>query len=387
MTSRRLIRPLLVAVMAAASLACCSPATASASAEPSPIFAYYYIWFDTSSWNRAKTDYPALGRYSSDERLVMRQHIRWAKAAGIEGFIVSWKSTPTLDSRLAKLVDVARQERFKLAVIYQGLDFEREPLPVARIAHDLDVFRHRYGREPVFGRFGKPLVIWSGTWRFSPAEVASVTGPRRSHLRILASQRNEEDYLQLARFVDGNAYYWSSVNPSTFPGYDRKLRSMGRAVHDRRGLWIAPAAPGFDARLVGGTTIVPRRDGATLRRQLDAATGSSPDVVGLISWNEFSENSHVEPSLKYGSRYLEVLADVRGARIDIATDLDSDAVAPNAGRGYGPAILAGLLALTLGATLVLAKRRLTDRRTVAALAASRPDHPTQHGGHAAADKG
>jgi Glycosyl hydrolase family 99 len=378
MSVRRLARSLLGLVIAAASLACCASAAAKVGAEPSPVYAYYYIWFDPSSWNRAKTDYPTLGRYSSDERLVMRQHIRWAKAAGIEGFIVSWKSTPKLDARLAKLVEVARQERFELALIYQGLDFEREPLPVARIGHDLDTFRDRYGRERVFRRHGKPLVIWSGTWRFSPAEVASVTGPRRSGLQILASQRNEEDYLRLARFVDGNAYYWSSVNPSTFPGYEQKLAAMGRAVHRRGGRWIAPAAPGFDARLIGGSTVVPRRKGATLRRQLDAATGSSPDLIGLISWNEFSENSHVEPSINNGARYLEVLADVRGAHIDIASDLDSSA-AGRGGRGYGPALLAGLLALTLGATLVLVKRRWTDRRMVAALLARQADEPPNRG--------
>ena len=35
-----------------------------------------------------------MGRYSSDDRDVMRQQVRWAKRAGIDGFIVSWKSTP-----------------------------------------------------------------------------------------------------------------------------------------------------------------------------------------------------------------------------------------------------------------------------------------------------
>ena len=35
---------------------------------PDPLFAYYYIWFNADSWNRAKIDYPLLGRYSSDDR-------------------------------------------------------------------------------------------------------------------------------------------------------------------------------------------------------------------------------------------------------------------------------------------------------------------------------
>jgi hypothetical protein len=111
--------------------------------------------------------------------------------------------------------------------------------------------------------------------------------------------------------LDGNAYYWSSVNVDTNPRYESKLNDMAKAIHDRNGLWIAPAAPGFDARLVGGTQIIDRKNGETLRRQLDAANNASPDAIGLISWNEFSENSHVEPSEKYGRHYLDILKEIR----------------------------------------------------------------------------
>jgi hypothetical protein len=353
---------LATVVVGAATSVLSVPAAAAPAATPPPVFAYYYIWFDPSSWNRAKTDYPTLGRYSSDERLVMRRHIQWAKAAGIEGFIVSWKSTPTLDERLRELAEVARAERFELLVIYQGLDFERQPLPSARVARDLELFRARYARNPAFDKFGRALVVWSGTWRFSTREIADVTGSVGPGILILASERNVDGYRRVAPYVNGNAYYWSSVNPQTFPGYDAKLAEMGMAVHRRKGIWIAPAAPGFDARLIGGTTVVPRRKGATLRRELDAATASSPDAIGLISWNEFSENTHVEPSVRHGGRYLEVLGDVRGATVDIDTDLDSSAPGTT-GRSYGPAILAGLLALVIGALGMAAWRAWSKRRT------------------------
>lgn len=278
-----------------------------------PVFAYYYIWFDPSSWSRAKTDYPQLGRYSSDERSVMREHIKLAKRAGIEGFIVSWKSTPALNERLLKLTRIAADENFELIVIYQGLDFERRPLPVAKIASDLAFFERRFAASHVFDVLGGPTVIWSGTWEFSRSEVASVTRGAPD-LQILASEHSVEDYQRLRGLVDGDAYYWSSVNPETYPGYGEKLRSMSAAVHRDGGLWIAPAAPGFDARLIGGETVVPRYDGETLRREYQAAVSSSPDAVGLISWNEFSENSQIEPSENYGSTALEVLADLLDAR-------------------------------------------------------------------------
>jgi hypothetical protein len=321
-----------------------------------PLFAYYYIWFNPTSWQRAKIDYPLIGRYSSDEREVMRQHIEWAKQAGINGFIVSWKSTEPNNRRLDRLIEVAEEERFKLTLIYQGLDFERQPLPPERIAQDLDTFARRYARSDVFEAFEKPVVIWSGTWKFSREQIESVAAPRRDRLLILASEKDTPGYGRVADLVDGNAYYWSSVNPSTHPSYVERLRQMEEVVHARRGLWIAPAAPGFDARLVGGTSVVERKNGETLRREYDAAVSSSPDAVGLISWNEFSENSHIEPSQRYGSRYLEVLADIRGAKAPRVEVFDSSEPATSA-KGYGPVVLGAFVLLLITGAFVFLRRQ------------------------------
>jgi hypothetical protein len=283
---------------------------APAAAPPVPLLAYYYIWFDTTSWNRAKDDYPELGRYSSDDPAVMARHVELAKRAGIDGFIVSWKSTPTLNRRLEQLSRIASANRFKLALIYEGLDFHRNPLPVEQVRRDFAEAADRYTRAPAFELFDRPLVIWSGTWRFSRADVARVVQPVRDRLLVLASEKDPEGVRRLAGLVDGDAYYWSSADPLRTPGYREKLAAMERTVHGQGGRWIAPAAPGFDARKVGGTKVVERRDGATLVASLGAARASSPDAVGLISWNEFSESSYVEPSRRYGRRYLDVLASV-----------------------------------------------------------------------------
>ena len=52
------------------------------------------------------------------------------------------------------------------------------------------------------------------------------------------------------------------------------------------------------------------KDGDTLRTQMNAAMSSAPDAIGIISWNEFSENSHIEPSQTHGDRYLQVLSEI-----------------------------------------------------------------------------
>jgi len=276
-----------------------------------PVLAYYYIWFDTQSWDRAKADYPLLGRYSSDDADVMRQHIQWAKEAGIDGFIVSWKSTEKLNRRLAQLIKTAEEENFKLAIIYEGLDFDRNPLPLKQVDADFNYFVQHYADHSAFDLFRKPIVIWSGTWKYAVDEIKKVTETKRNNLLILASEKNVEGFQRLSNYVDGDAYYWSSVNPDTHPGHLDKLTAMGETVHEHGGIWIAPAAPGFDARLVGGTSVVERKNGQTLRTELDTALQSRPDAIGLISWNEFSENSHIEPSQNYGNLYLRVLRETR----------------------------------------------------------------------------
>ena len=324
--TRRASFLILSLALATFSLSACAPVSNQAvgkATDPVPVLSYYYIWFDTTSWDRAKTDYPLLGRYSSSNIDVMRQHIKWAKAAGIDGFIVSWKSTEKLNQRLAQLIKVADEENFKLAIIYQGLDFYRKPLPVVQIDADLSYFIDHFADDPAFQIYEKPLVIWSGTWEYSRDEVASVVLGKREHILILASEKNLDGYKRLAGLVDGDAYYWSSVNPDTFPGYADKLAGMGEAVHANSGLWIAPASPGFDARMIGGTSVVDRKDGQTLQIQFSTALQSSPDAIGLISWNEFSENSYIEPSEKYDHRYLNVLANIRHVPAPRVSDFDS----------------------------------------------------------------
>jgi hypothetical protein len=128
-------------------------------------------------------------------------------------------------------------------------------------------------------------------------------------------------------------------------------------VHRTGGRGLAPAAPGFDGRLVGHPTVIPRDGGATLRRELDAAQASNPDVIALISWNEFSENSQIEPSRRYGTRALEVLANRNGTKLRARGDIDSSQAAASQPAGLG-AISAVLtfIVLGVGSVWLLARR-------------------------------
>jgi hypothetical protein len=273
------------------------------------------MWFNAASWTHAKTDVPVLGSYTSTSPAVIKQHVFWAKEAGVDAFIVSWKSTPSLNLALSELVAECRSQGLKLVLIYEGLDVNRNPVPTAQVQSDLLWFENQYGADPVFNVFGKPAVIWSGTWRFSSADISQVRtqlgAPNR--ILLLGSDRSAAEYRPRAGLFDGDAYYWSSGDPLATPGYQKRLSDLAAAVHSGNGLWLAPAAAGFDARLNGGTSVVDRRNGATLTAAWDDAQATNPDGIAVISWNEFTENSYVEPSHNYGERYLQVLALLTGA--------------------------------------------------------------------------
>lgn len=338
----------------------------SADRTRTPLLAYYYQWFQRSSWQRAKTDHPRLGRYSSDDASVIRTHIGWARSAGIDGFVVSWKSSAVNNRRLELLLTEARAQDFKVAVIYQGLDFRRRPLAAARVATDFRLLHDRYARDPAFFRLGgKPLTVFSGTWEYATADIARITGPVRKGMLVLSTEKNPEGIRRLARVTDGDAYYWSSVNPDTNDRHSVKLRAMAETAHRAGGYWMAPFAPGFDARLVGGTKSVPRDDGRTLRIEYAAAVASRPDVLGLISWNEFSENSHVEPSVAHGTQALDELRRLRGVPASASPSVPpaSSGAARHEPLGYWPGLLRIVGCAVLLMVSVAALARLRGVRT------------------------
>ena len=329
--------------------------TARASA---PVFAYFYQWFTPSSWNRAKQDYPLAGRYGSDDAHVLRAQVRQARSAGIDGFLTSWKQTPALDRRLGLLIRIARSEGLDLGVVYESLDFSRAPLPVATVVRDMTALVDRWGSSLRSSYYGRPVIIWTGTDDYSTADVRTVRAALGARAYLLASSHTVPGYERVAGLVDGEAYYWSSADPRS-PMTAAKLSAMSQAVHAHHGLWLAPATAGYDGRGLGGTRVISRDGGRTLVHSLEDAYATSPDGVAVISWNEWSENTYVEPGERYGQREL---VDLKRYLVEhgkaVPTGL-ADAGAHRAAvpSGWTGAQAAAVLALlTAGAVLGLSLR-------------------------------
>jgi hypothetical protein len=306
-----MISGIFLSVPAASAAPAGLPAPPSAASARTPVFAYYYMWMTGLYWHLHKKDHPPRpfpGNYSSDNPAVVSWQIRRAQAAGISGFIVSWKNNAWYQRTMPLLENAANRQHFKLIMAYESLNLNGRRLPAFRVGTDYRYFVAHYAANAAWYRVrGKPLTVWGATDSYPPAAVARVTRTVRSKVLVLNSASTVAGLTRLAPYTDGDAYYWSSINPVRNPFWALRLALMGAAESRLHGIWVAPFAPGFDARLLGGHNVVNRDNGLTLRLEYRAAAASAPTILGLISWNEWTENTYMEPSLRYASRYLNLL--------------------------------------------------------------------------------
>jgi hypothetical protein len=81
-----------------------------------------YPWYYKERWTREPvTNTPRLGWYSSDDRKVAAQHIRWARQADLDFFLVSWLSPEGREGKNLQeaLLPELEKARFRFALLYE----------------------------------------------------------------------------------------------------------------------------------------------------------------------------------------------------------------------------------------------------------------------------
>jgi hypothetical protein len=79
-------------------------------------------------------------------------------------------------------------------------------------------------------------------------------------------------------------------------------------------------------------------------------------MIGVISWNEYSENSEIEPTVAFGPRYLNVVSELTGKGFVFRGNFDSSST-PGHTSGYTTVLLIGFVAVFLTCLGAVAWRR------------------------------
>lgn len=296
------------------------------------VWAFYYTWYDSlSNWDsRTLSDRPSKP-YTSDDRRATERQVREAEGAGIDGFLSSWWGPgSTTDENLATLLDVARENDFEVAINFETLgvkDAEGRDQPL----EDRDLYSwlryaiSTYGDHPAYTKVdGKPLVV---LWASNAVPLETWNG-------IISKLRDEgldacfighfggdsPDLAALEVFDGLNTYNILNViqdaSSSSMASLAETYETTGRGVNyygilagpGNAKVWAATAEPGYDDHLIPErhSPVLDRRDGSLYEATFEAAVSSDPDMVFVTSWNEWWEHTYIEPSERFGDRYLEI---------------------------------------------------------------------------------
>ncbi len=309
---------LLAAVVLGAVFA--QPAAPAAAQSGKQVWAFYMgFWGGSMSWDwqaDVLTDRPAIGPYDSRDPNVAAAQIDQAKSAGIDGFIVSWfglgdglTTTPVLNNML----DRAAERGFGVAAAVDVFNnnFNRN---ADELVNSLNYLVHDRANHPGYLRYhGKPVIFFAfqGRSGFSAADWQAIRNrvdPDRNTVWIAEGVNGCCTY---GGAMDGMYAFnlaWANGSGARF------LHEKTAAQNAGASLYIPTVHPGWDESKIAARDGRPnptsprgRAGGQFLTNSWNGAAAAGTDVVLVVSWNEFMENSHIEPSQNYGSQSLDIL--------------------------------------------------------------------------------
>lgn len=331
--------------------------------------AYYYGWFgENQDWLERSPSTPVLGEYNSRNEEVINQHIKWAREHGINTFVYrwggpeSWDETTLLDyvleAELGDQIDIIIQPSAHSLTPgdYEWgttIDFDK---PENR-QHLKDLFQYMEdeffglpnyttigGRPPVTffgidmiheGDLGGALAEAKRATSDTPFLIGDVAGYFDPGVDVWLPDA-ERKFASLLPELDAlttySLYDIGALEDRTFEKYIEYLHETGlyrRLGADSKGLGFLPTVmPGADDSLVRGDDDkpvippTPERFEQFIDSQIEYVDREL-NAVFVTSFNEWYEDTSVEPREEYGTAFLETVQN-RVATVDTpALDIEN----------------------------------------------------------------
>lgn len=286
---------------------------------------YLGFWAGEATWQwntQVLDDKPLLGYYNAKLPAVAAAQILQAKSAGIDAFLVSWfgldeqvTTTPTLNN----LLDRAAELDFKIGVVVDIFpdEFNRDR---DKLVQSLRWLVQERSAHPAYLHYhGKPVIAFAfqNNLGWTAAEWLTLRETVDPQYKTLWLSEGLSACCLYGGAMDGMYAFnmaWASGNKDHYIAERNIVYAKGGTVY------VPTISPGWDedkiAKLTGRRNPTSRRDrndGLFLRQSWQGALAAETDVIMVVTWNEFIENSHIEPSERYGTQALDILRDLATA--------------------------------------------------------------------------
>ncbi|MDR3573223.1 MAG: endo-1,3-alpha-glucanase family glycosylhydrolase [Anaerolineaceae bacterium] len=276
------------------------------------LWAFYYSWYFLKSWADPRLrDRPAIPYVSNDTQAIGRQ-IDEAKSAGIDGFISSWWGPGDITDRiLPDLLSLAHQKNFYIAIYLETLSDQGARSP-DEILKWLTYFIPKYRDNPAYMKIGgKPVIV------VRSSGAIPLSGWQNIFAK-LHQQGLDAVYLAMGYDTTNLDAFYGMHEYGIFNTADlaQLYEQTSREVHfysllagaNQARIWAAAVQPGYDDRLIPGRKgqVQARNNGEFYRMTFQAAIESDPDWIFITTWNEYPENTYIEPSQNFGDLYLNI---------------------------------------------------------------------------------
>jgi glycosyl hydrolase family 99/dockerin type I repeat protein/glycosyl transferase family WbsX len=278
--------------------------------------------------------YPLTGPYDSKDPHILEYHTLLMILSGVDGVIVDWYGNEDyndygfINESTNELFTYIKNAQLKFSICYEDATVNN----MVNDGHVSETEAHSYGQEvmqymqdnwfedetylkingsPVLLNFGPQYYNESSDWDtlFTVLDSTPLFFPLNESLA--PSMAGSFPWPPMSSSVDGVLS-------------EESLNSYLTGFYDQSATWdhlVAGAWPGFhDFYMEGGYGFtygyLDSQDGLTFESTLESAINADPDIIQIVTWNDWGEGTIIEPSVEFEYQYLEMLQEFRRENID-----------------------------------------------------------------------
>lgn len=287
----------------------------------------------------ASVMYPLIGPYNTWDPHVIRYHLETARAAGVDAALVLWYGPGSEEGKyLQTILDEAEKAGMRIALCYEEkINWPPYRQPASRkdivdgVADDMNYILENYASHPAYlTRDGKPFIAQFNYWGDDDFGLRTISG--KEWKDVFGRLSREVFYCrqnlgQRMHPPIQSAYMWVKPSPAWVKDFMFFSSRAEQLIRDGElEFFMTFVAAGFDDTGVWGWGGGPRKlesNGLELLNQtMFLSTAGDPELIQLVTWNDWEEGTSLEPSRDDGFLYVDTIEQwwgrLKGRPVDLA---------------------------------------------------------------------